>query len=334
MVRIKNVSTILPYTRTIPEIIGVSNLYDRDSLLAGEHVRLAQFVANVFSGTLVIGQDDVINFHPLNNLDDFNLVTVDNDEIRLSEVLNKPIDNTEEELFLPLMRPGYTIYGHWLLDLLPKVSLFKRTNPSVDYTILIDEGCSKWVIDLIHQVAGKDVKIRKIKKDQPVFGNFFITSPVRHHDFVSEMCKVDRIVKSVPKTRKIYLSREHLNLGYRQLKNRSRIERIFKSKGFELVHPQELSIQEQVSLFNEAAIIAGEGGSGLHNSVFCSSGTIIINLQSGRQNHFIQAGLCSWYEQTAIYVFGKTDNDEWGSSFKIRGKDCKAAIKKALSITS
>ena len=335
MKKLKNISNTVPYTRSIPEIIGTPYLYDHEMLLTAEHIKPMQFVARVFDGTLMIGNDDVIHFHPLNNIDDFTAITEGNDEIRLSELLNQQLETENStEIYLPLMRPGFLIYGHWLLDLLPKITIFKHLNPEQKYTVVIDDNCPKWVNDLIAEVAGSNVKIKRIAKEEVISGKFFITSPVRHHDFVSEMCKIDRPAITKATTRKIYLSREHLNYGYRQLKNRSRVEKIFKAKGFELIHPQELSIEEQVSIFSETAILAGEGGSALHNSVFCSEDTVIINLQSGRQNHFIQAGLCAWYNQQSIYVFGKTDNDEWGSSFKIRGKDCKAAIKKALSITS
>ena len=326
----------LPYTRSLPEIFGRRYLYERESLLAGDQVELSQFVAQDFQGTLLFGQDEVINFFPSTSIEAFNVLVDGNEEIRLSETLNmtESSDTDNDELIIPLMRPGVDIYGHWLLDLLPKVALLEKYNPGANYTVLVDEKCPDWALTLIAETATNTMVIKKITTGEMVSGRFFLTSPIRRHDFISEMCRIDTFVPRQTErgTRKVYLSRKHLNSHYRELENSARIERIFKAKGFELIYPEELSITQQIALFSDTAILAGEAGSSLHNSIFCPPNVVVINLQSGRQNHFIQAGLCHWYHQDILYVFGKTETSDWDTNFKIRGRDCRAAIKRAEAI--
>lgn len=326
------ISKSIPYTRFIPDIIGEKAVYDLDNLLVGDATVLDPFVAQVFPGTLMFGEDNVVEMYPTGDVDAFHVLIENNDEIRLSELFSSSPQTTKKtDIVIPLMRPGFDIYGHWLLDLLPKLAVFERMNPKVAYKILVDERCPKWALELISLLFHNFTTIEKIKVGESMTGSFFLTSPVRHHDFISEMCKIDITMPTddSEKNRKIYISRKHLNLNHRQLTNSARIEKLFQSKEFELIYPEELSIRDQMVLFSQTAVLAGEAGSGLHNSIFCPKDVVLINIQSGRQNHFIQAGLCDQYGQSSIYVAGKAKTDDWGSSFKARLKDCKIAIKKA-----
>jgi O-antigen biosynthesis protein WbqL len=54
------------------------------------------------------------------------------------------------------------------------------------------------------------------------------------------------------------------------------------------VHPQRLSLREQLTLFDGAEVVAGEYSSALHNTLFCRPGTRVISLD-----------FYSWY-QSAI----------------------------------
>lgn len=69
----------------------------------------------------------------------------------------------------------------------------------------------------------------------------------------------------------------------RPCRNQSVVETWFARHGFEVVYPETLSIEAQVSMFRSAKRIAGFGGSGLLNVVFasgCSSDLLVINSKS------------------------------------------------------
>ena len=49
----------------------------------------------------------------------------------------------------------------------------------------------------------------------------------------------------------------------------------FNKKGFVIIYPEELSINEQINIINSAKTIAGFSGSALHLSIFSEPGTKI-----------------------------------------------------------
>jgi capsular polysaccharide biosynthesis protein len=83
---------------------------------------------------------------------------------------------------------------------------------------------------------------------------------------------------------RIYLSRRKFSRRQfeRVVANKVEIENVFRAYGFEIVYPETLAFLEQVSLCNCATTIAGISGSGLHNSVFMKSGTLLIELGDPR----------------------------------------------------
>lgn len=66
-------------------------------------------------------------------------------------------------------------------------------------------------------------------------------------------------------SRKLYLSRSRLPARTRKLANEKQLEVILRRAGYDIVHPQELRIEEQVRLFHEAKEVVGPIGSAFHN---------------------------------------------------------------------
>jgi O-antigen biosynthesis protein WbqL len=75
--------------------------------------------------------------------------------------------------------------------------------------------------------------------------------------------------------RRVYVTRESTS-AFREMENREEIEEIARSFEFECVSPETRSISEQVALFRNASIIAGEYGSALHNTIFSRKNTIVL----------------------------------------------------------
>lgn len=85
---------------------------------------------------------------------------------------------------------------------------------------------------------------------------------------------------SLSKTYRIYMSRRNYNSI---IMNEIEIERIFTSLGFSIIHPQLLSFEQQVILYQQVDIMAGLNGSAMHNSVFMKSGALAITIGDIRQ---------------------------------------------------
>lgn len=82
---------------------------------------------------------------------------------------------------------------------------------------------------------------------------------------------------------KLYLSRSKLGRDgtasdFREITNEPEIETVFADHGYTIVHPQDLSMREQIDLYLRARVMAGPNGSALHNCIFSLDCTAVIQL--------------------------------------------------------
>jgi capsular polysaccharide biosynthesis protein len=219
-----------------------------------------------------------------------------------------------------VLLPGaaYRIYGHWLADFLPRLHILT--------------------------ICGHDIKTLKylLPAAMPPYAAAWFAllgippENILHYDITTESCAIESaliptnlrghscanpifaeaaraLAEPVPvstalATPKIYLSRRKWARPTRRLTNVEAIERIFQNHGFDIIHPETLTIPAQITLFRGAKIIAGEYGSALHNAMFAPPGATVLALR-GTLPHpwFLQSGLCAAMAQNCGYIFGKAE---------------------------
>lgn len=62
---------------------------------------------------------------------------------------------------------------------------------------------------------------------------------------------------------------------YQRLSNMDKITKVFCDAGYHIVHPEELTFEEEVNIFNKADIIVAVTGSALTNTIYCHEGAQI-----------------------------------------------------------
>jgi hypothetical protein len=77
--------------------------------------------------------------------------------------------------------------------------------------------------------------------------------------------------------RRVLLSRSG-DRHRRHLRNRTDMESLFASHGFEVIRPERLSVREQVRLLAGARCVAGETGSALASIGFCDPGAAVLEI--------------------------------------------------------
>ena len=89
----------------------------------------------------------------------------------------------------------------------------------------------------------------------------------------------------------LYLSRRRLKRRLRRLSNGAAAERRLTRRGFAVMHPQHMSLVEQINAAAGADLLAGVDGSALHLSVFMRPGSRMLVLQTKRRRtiHFMNA---------------------------------------------
>lgn len=185
--------------------------------------------------------------------------------------------------------PGFPIYGHWLIDYLPKVAIAKAVLKDAfpAYRIPLPADTPDFVFDTIVEMCGVDraqfLTFDRLKEslfcESACVPTVAYSGEYRFHPFFAEFYKSHVQPSPAPPHRRLCLSRRNYEAGtrslWRVLDQRALFEEMAVARGYEIVCPEDLSIAEQIALFDSAACIVGEYGSALHNSIFMRPGTTV-----------------------------------------------------------
>lgn len=195
-----------------------------------------------------------------------------------------------------LAMPGVAIYGHWLLDLVPRLAALSQ-NPGGGPVYA--PGTRPWA----NQLAGYfGVDLPTPPLAWP--GSLVHTDRLELRTLLSYGRVMDRAHASAAweqlKERilaepleddisgigtRLYVSRAQWS-GGRTLVNGPEVEKAVTGRGFTVIHPETLSLRAQVEVFSRAERVLGEDGSGLHNSMFSAPGLHLTVLNVDRTNNY------------------------------------------------
>lgn len=214
-----------------------------------------------------------------------------------------------EELFV--LESHFTGYGHSLLEAIPRLMLLDRAPIGIEIATSVPRSAT---FDAIVGAMGIDpLRIRHF--NLPVFcRRAYLPDRLVHLDnFIHPLAreaysriKVLGKSSSLDRVERIFISRSRIRR--RQLSNENEIESLFERYGFRIIHPELLPIEAQIALFSDARMIAGLGGSAMHNTVFTDPDTKVL-LVSAKQ----------WFVETDVlinrtagqlgYVFGEPTDE-------------------------
>ena len=177
----------------------------------------------------------------------------------------------------PLDEPVYwadthypDIYGHLLLEVLPQLWGHREAGVrKVATSVVADRTCL-----VLMQALGIDPDdIVPITGCIAPSAAYVATPTVMLRDYVHPHARemFARLAalgerSDAPTPERLYVSRSR---GRRRiLRNEAAVEAIFEAAGFATYHPQEHPIEDQIRTFSRARLIAGPGGSAMHNAIF------------------------------------------------------------------
>ena len=201
---------------------------------------------------------------------------------------------------------AFTHFGHFLIETLPALWWARRVED--DMALIFhpfDETGRNAFADMAH---GRDcLALLGLSPDRIVMATTDLSVedlllPPRHYDMRTgpryDFREIYRTLaaaarRSQPKSpaRRIYLSRRRLKRRLRRLSNDAGVERRMARRGIAVVHPQHMSLIDQINAAAGAGLIAGVDGSALHLSVFMPPGARMLVLQTKRRRtiHFMNA---------------------------------------------
>jgi capsular polysaccharide biosynthesis protein len=228
--------------------------------------------------------------------------------------------------------PGFDIFGHWLIDFLPRLYGLHLAGVNIETIRFILPAATpefaRRTLALIgipnENLVWHDQRTERIAPDELVVPTMFRLRS-RFHPLFADATRFwqDRLIgqRGSPNVdgrgRSIFVSRSRVHSA-RKLLNRAAIEARAAAAGYEIVCPELLSLLQQIGLFRSATRLMGEYGSGLHGSIFAPTGIMICALR-GTSHHpgFAQSGMAERFGQNIGYVFGNTPEHAGDHAFEI-----------------
>lgn len=211
-----------------------------------------------------------------------------------------------------IMRRGDTVYGHWLLEILPRLHLALQ-HSSKDMKYILSKEIPEYQIDIIQQLGVDRERLIFLGRDEAVFCSRLLVPSVPHtnrqwlHPFANQV--FDHLVqmnrnRTVGSDR-IFVTRRSRHGDPRPLVNLTEIEAVATNNGFIVVDPGVIDWRTQASLFSQARVVMGLSGSGLHNTAFSRSNCHVLVLQPNQSFNFLQTSIAAIRGHRVSYLFGE-----------------------------
>lgn len=196
---------------------------------------------------------------------------------RVRSAVNVPVEWLASVL---LRKRGDGNYGHWMIEALPKLWISEGAAKVEACVVPKTIGPMREVMRTAVDRSASSYPFIETDNDQVLFFKqlLFVDGLTHHGVYMSPLAlsRVDRIAGCAHNTgRKIYVSRHG---AARNIANEHGVETALKCRGFEIINPGSMALQEQIDTFASSDVVVGVMGAGMTNTMFCRPGTKVINL--------------------------------------------------------
>lgn len=210
--------------------------------------------------------------------------------------------------------PHFSNFGHFLLESLSRVDsstkkiVFQTMDSSIQHQKVLP-----YQVELIKLFSGRTPRIKLLTNKSYLLVNCKITNieidfPLKiNKKVLTKYSNIANKIKSMETHKYVFLSRSKLPTSQLRipLKQNLELEKLFKEFNFQIIHPELLSIIDQIALIKKVKILAGNQGSGLHLSIFADEKCSVIELGDSFQKvtpNTMQKIICEVKNQNFIYL--------------------------------
>jgi hypothetical protein len=212
-------------------------------------------------------------------------------------------------------------YYHWMMLILTRINEAMERGLLSDRRLVLLEELEEWMESSLEVVGlGADRILMYRCEENLILRDVQLISPVDYtcHHLVRSLRARAWSAASVvgprePGERLLFLSRR--NFQKRTLIDEEGAAEIARRHGFEVVHPEELSILDQIRLFSQAAGIAGQVGAAFTNLMFAPDGTRVLAITKEEMSYPTFVDLCVVLNQHYRWLLGWTEGN-----FRNRGQ--------------
>ncbi len=168
-------------------------------------------------------------------------------------------------------------FYHWLVEDLPATIFALKLN--LDSPIIAPRVCPRYVLDFLSNIDREIIFV-----DQPVRVKSMVSVEKRkdsgwpHPVDLQVLRNYEHFANCLSKgdsNSKIYISRRNAR---RSPKNEAAIEDLFKSRNYEVLCLEEMSLFEQIKNISKCISLAGIHGAGLTHSIWMQPGTQVTDI--------------------------------------------------------
>lgn len=173
-------------------------------------------------------------------------------------------------------------YYHFLYDAIARLGIVEECLPDERYDTVVVAHRSRYQQELL-ALAGVTAKLVQPEPGRTWRADRLLVPSTPNQDLVAPPSTVRWLRARLPSSpatdlpRRIYLTRGDVP-NTRRYVQESVLRPLLKARGFVVVDPGTLSVQEQIDLFSSAEVVVAPHGAGLTNITFCRPGTRVLEL--------------------------------------------------------
>ncbi len=216
-----------------------------------------------------------------------------------------------------LSRRSDFVYGHWLLETLPRVRLAQRLcGPGA--TFVVNAGIAPYQVEMLERLGVAPDRLFRLEAGMSVACERLIVPSLAHWsgDVVSGFANetYDALVATclgqhpaaVEGSDRMLITRASRSYDPRPLHNVEAVEAVARRHGYRVVDPGALPWPEQIAAFARATRIVGLSGSGLHNTVYTGAAAHVLVLQPNQSPNLLQTAIAALRGHRVSYLFGES----------------------------
>ncbi|MGG6295945.1 glycosyltransferase family 61 protein [Leptolyngbya sp. AN02str] len=168
-------------------------------------------------------------------------------------------------------------FFHWMIEILPRLVLYDMAKELHHLKLIVPKSSSKFVKDSL-RITGYSDRVSFLEDGVYRFEKLHGLSRLAKTSYVSSYAVEwwNQKVPPVPAapSRRIYVSRADSKIRY--LTNEREVETLLAKFGFETVVMSQYSLEEQIRMFQQSAVVIGAHGSAFTHTAFMAPGTRFI----------------------------------------------------------
>lgn len=209
---------------------------------------------------------------------------------RTEELISRATAPTTVTEAILLHAPGFRMFGHWLLDFVPRLLTIRRFIVRAGALPVLCRRMPPWAWPFIESVGLKDL-IRQYPDDEALsVGKLYIplmrkSGAVCSSSMLRESFRFldERLGDpSGPVVARLIVARKRPPHAFNQDELLWRAVRA----GYCIVSPETMALADQIAMFRQAHAIIGEDGSALHNIGFCRASPEVTMLTRGERSNY------------------------------------------------